>query len=72
MPTQATAGPGRRQVVAWRREQLVQSGLPLSLAVRLAKDRRYDLHALIGLVEHGCRPEVAARILAPFDGDDPA
>ena len=72
MGTQATAGPGRRQVVAWRREQLVQSGLPLSLAVRLAKDGRYDLHALIGRVERGCRPEVAARILAPLDGDDPA
>ena len=72
MRTQATAGPGRRQVVAWRRTQLVQSGLPLSLANRLAQDGRYDLHSLIGLVERGCPPEVAARILAPLDGGGPA
>ena len=26
-----------------------------------------DLHALIELVEHGCPPELAARILAPLD-----
>lgn len=72
MRTQATARSGRRQVVAWRRTQLMQSGLPLSLANRLAKDGRYDLHALIGLVERGCPPEVAARILAPLDEGGPA
>jgi hypothetical protein len=26
-----------------------------------------DLHALIELVERGCPPELAARILAPLD-----
>ena len=69
MRTQATAGSGGRQIVAWRRTQLVQSGLPRSLANRLAKDGRYDLHALIGLVERGCPAELAARILAPLDGN---
>ena len=72
MRTQATAGPGRSQIVVWRREQLMQSGLPLPLAARLAKDSRYDLHALIGLVERGCPPEVAVRILAPLEGGEPA
>jgi hypothetical protein len=28
-----------------------------------------DVHALIELVERGCRPELAARILAPLDGE---
>ena len=50
----------------------MQSGLPLPLANRLARDGRYDLHALIGLVERGCPPELAVRILAPLEGGDPA
>jgi hypothetical protein len=54
-------------VAAWRREQLVQSGFPAALAGRLAGDARYDLHALIELVERGCSPELAARILAPLE-----
>ena len=72
MRTQATAGSGRRLVVVWRREQLVQSGLPLPLASRLARDGRYDLHALIGLVERGCPPGLAVRILAPLEAEEPA
>ena len=55
------------EVVAWRREQLAQSGFPCSLAVRLAADGRYDLHALIELVERGCPPRLAVRILAPLE-----
>jgi hypothetical protein len=68
MRTQTTRSPGTDQVVVWRREQLVQSGLPLSLAASLAKDTRYDLHAVIGLVERGCPPRLAIRILAPLEG----
>jgi hypothetical protein len=26
-----------------------------------------DLHALLGLVDRGCPPDLAARILAPLD-----
>ena len=51
----------------WRREQLVHSGFPLPLAARVAKDPGYDLHRLIELVETGCPPELAVRILAPLD-----
>lgn len=72
MRTQATPGPGVDQVVVWRRAQLVQSGLPLPLAAPLAKDTRYDLHALIELLERGCAPELAVRILAPLNGDEAA
>ena len=52
---------------AWRREQLLQSGFPVRLAARLARDARVDLHALIDLTERGCPPELAVRILAPLD-----
>ena len=55
------------QVVAWRREQLAQAGFPLPLAARVAGDPRYDLHALIELVERGCDPELAVRIFAPLE-----
>jgi hypothetical protein len=54
-------------VERWRREQLVHTGFAPPLAVRLATDRRYDLHALIELVERGCPPELAVRILAPLE-----
>jgi hypothetical protein len=60
------------EVVGWRRERLVRAGFPLPLAVRLAKDARYDLHALLDLVERGCRPEVAIRILAPLEPGEAA
>jgi hypothetical protein len=57
----------RVDVVRWRREQLVESGFSLPTAARLARNARYDLHALIELVERGCPPTLAARILAPLD-----
>jgi hypothetical protein len=55
-------------VVAWRRDQLVDSGFPAALAAELAGDRRFDLHALVELVERGCPPEIAVRIHAPLEG----
>ena len=65
-----TAREGTRQgLVHWRREQLVDSGFAFPLAARLAKNSRYDLHALIELVERGCAPDLAARILAPLDDE---
>jgi hypothetical protein len=57
------------QIVRWRRDQLTDSGFPLSVAARLAVDGRYDLHALIELVERGCPHHLAARIAAPLDGE---
>lgn len=55
------------EVTGWRRRQLASSGFPLPLAAVLAVDSRYDLHALIELVERGCSPELAVRILAPVE-----
>jgi hypothetical protein len=56
----------REAVTAWRCEQLVATGFDRRLAARLARERRVDLHALIELVERGCPPPLAARILAPL------
>jgi hypothetical protein len=67
MQTNTARERPRQELVRWRREQLVDSGFPLPLAARLAKDSRYDLHALIDLVEHGCPASLAVRILAPLD-----
>jgi hypothetical protein len=57
------------EIVRWRREQLTDSGFPLSVAARLAEDGCYDLHALIELVERGCPHHLAVRIAAPLDGE---
>ena len=56
-------------VVRWRRDQLAHAGFDLRLAAAIAKDVRYDLHALIELVERGCAPGLAQRILAPLDAE---
>jgi hypothetical protein len=45
----------------------VEAGFALPLASSLARDGRYDLHALIELVEQGCPPKLAVRILAPVE-----
>jgi hypothetical protein len=57
------------EVVSWRRDVLVHAGFSLPVAADLARDPRYDLHALIELVERGCSPELAVRILAPIEGE---
>ena len=59
-------------VVLWRCDQLVDAGFLPALAVQIGHDARYDLHALIELVERGCPPELAARILVPLDGEGDA
>jgi hypothetical protein len=65
--TLSTLEPAGADVDRWRREQLVLSGFSLPLAARVARDSRYDLHRLIELVEQGCPPELAVRILSPLE-----
>ena len=72
MQTKTTSERRVDEVVRWRREQLVESGFPFPLAARVAKNSRYDLHALIELAERGCPPDLAVRILAPVDEDTAA
>jgi hypothetical protein len=54
-------------VIEWRTECLVEAGLPTQLALKVAADPAYDLHSVLGLVDRGCPPELALRILAPLD-----
>lgn len=57
-----------RALEKWRRLELIQCGFPESLAAHVAGDERYDLHQLIELVDQGCAPALAVRILTPLDG----
>jgi hypothetical protein len=54
-------------LAAWREERLLRAGVEPDLAASIAADCAMDLHAMIELVERGCPPRLAARILAPFD-----
>jgi hypothetical protein len=72
MRTKTTEERAAHDVVRWRREQLLHAGFPLPLAARIGKDGRYDLHALIELVERDCEPELAVRILAPSEAEGAA
>jgi hypothetical protein len=67
MHTDVHHGHHVEEVAAWRREQLVASGFTPTLAGALAQDSAYDLHALIELVELGCPPALAIRIVAPLE-----
>ena len=53
-------------VRAWRRCRLLEAGFPAALAEAVASDPRFDLHALLQLVDRGCRHELAVRIAAPL------
>ena len=57
----------RAQLVQWRRRYLHGVGVDADLASVVAIDLRWDLHALVQLLERGCPPQLAARILAPLD-----
>jgi hypothetical protein len=75
MRTRTTGGPPapgtdptpRGELTNWRLEQLVRVGFDADLAASIASDCAFDLHALIELVEQGCSPRLAVRILAPLD-----
>jgi len=63
------AGSLEAQVLEWRQRRLLDAGFDRDLAGTLAAEPRMDLHALLQLVERGCPPALAARILAPADGE---
>ena len=67
------AGGDPVEVVEWRRRRLQKAGFEPALAGDLAA-APIDLHALLDLVDRGCPPPLAARILAPLDepGGGPA
>ena len=50
----------------WRVDVLRGAGFDTELARQLAADGDIDLHDLLKLVDRGCPPHLAARILAPL------
>ena len=57
------SGPDERaKVEGWRLHVLIEAGFPLELAEKLATSE-VDLHTAVELVEQGCGPDIAARIL---------
>jgi hypothetical protein len=55
--------------IAWREARLRVAGFEWETASQLARDDEVDLHALLELVDRGCPPHVAARILAPLESE---
>lgn len=51
------------RVERWRTDELIRVGFDVEQATLLAVEPDVDLHAAIDLVERGCPPELAVRIL---------
>ena len=66
VPTATRTGTDERDdVTRWRLDRLLGAGFAAPLALRLATTPGVDLHALLDLVDRGCPPDLAARILGP-------
>jgi hypothetical protein len=65
------AGTDWAEVAAWRLHRLLDAGFSLALGARLATVPGLDVHALLELVDRGCAPELAARILGLCTDDPP-
>ena len=61
----------RERWVRWREGRLRSAGFGADLADVLAHQKQVDLHELLKLVDRGCPPHLAARILAPLDAPVP-
>jgi hypothetical protein len=59
-----TLEPELDPVARWRLEQLLRAGYGAEDALALALDVGVDLHRATELVQAGCSPAVAVRILA--------
>lgn len=51
------------RIQRWRAEELERAGYEASEAAELAGRSYVDLHLAVGLLERGCPPETALRIL---------
>jgi hypothetical protein len=51
------------RVICWRASEMIRAGYDASIAVDLAERQDVDLHRALELVERGCPPELATRIL---------
>jgi hypothetical protein len=57
---------GRESLAQWRENQLVAAGFDEELARSVARQKGVDFHRLLALIDAGCPPDLAARILAPL------
>ena len=51
------------RVVSWRYEQLQRAGYEPEAAIELAERSNVDLHRAVELLERGCTPATALKIL---------
>ena len=51
------------QVERWRAAELERAGYPAEAAARIAARHDVDLHRAVQLLERGCSPELALKIL---------
>ena len=51
------------RVERWRTDELLRVGFDFETATVLAAEPAVDLHAAIDMIERGCSPDLAARIL---------
>lgn len=52
-----------QQVERWRTAELERAGYPHDAAARIAARHEIDLHYAVQLLERGCSPELALKIL---------
>jgi len=69
-PSDASRPAGEPPFGAWRRRRVIVACCGPGLAASLA-DAMIDLHRFLLLLDDGCSPGLAARILAPLDTPDP-
>jgi hypothetical protein len=59
-----TVRPTEQELVeAWRAEALERAGYPEAAAAEIAMRHDVDLHRAVELLEQGCSPELALKIL---------
>ncbi|MDX6399590.1 MAG: hypothetical protein QOF27_196 [Gaiellaceae bacterium] len=59
----AASPSGAETVLSWRTDTLLRAGFDSYGALDLALADHVDLHAAVALVERGCSPQTALRIL---------
>ncbi len=69
--SRAAGPPAGGTLGDWRRRRLVAAGFASPLAAEIAAESAIDLHELLLLLDQGCPPTLAARILAPLDACGP-
>jgi hypothetical protein len=54
----------------WLEGRLRRAGFDEVRASELAREGRVDFHALLGLIDRGCPPDLAERIVAPIGEEE--